>query len=56
MAKQSPKYRGIYAYDAANKPDGVTVKSSPKYRGIYAYDAANKPSGVALSEEPPAET
>lgn len=45
MSKQNPAYRGIYTYDAANKPDGTTVKQSPKYRGIYAYDATKKPDG-----------
>lgn len=50
MAKQSPFYRGIYTYVAANKPNGTTVKQNPKYRGIYAYDATRKPSGVFALE------
>ena len=46
MAKSSPFYRGIYAYDAANKPANPPDQN-PKYRGIYAYDVTKKPSGVA---------
>lgn len=48
MAKQSPEYRGIYAYDATKKPAGTTplTKSNPAYRGIYTYVVAKKPSGT----------
>lgn len=45
MSKQNPAYRGIYAYDEANKPNGTSVKQSPKYRGIYARDVDRKPDG-----------
>lgn len=44
MAKANPAYRGIYAYDEANKPANPP-KQQPKYRGIYAYDATKKPDG-----------
>lgn len=54
MAKQNPAYRGIYTYDDANKPDGVTVKSNPKYRGIYAYSPDHAPDGnPATAPVPP---
>ena len=55
MARQNPKYRGIYTYNEDYKPDGVTVKRNPKYRGIYAYNEDYKPSGVATSQEAPSE-
>lgn len=45
MAKANPAYRGIYAYDEANKPNGTTVKANPKYRGIYTYDETKSPDG-----------
>lgn len=45
MSKQSPAYRGPYAYDATNKPNGTTVKRDPSYRGVYTYDATKKPDG-----------
>jgi hypothetical protein len=47
VSKQNPAYRGIYAYDADNKPAGTTplTKAQPKYRGIYTYSADHKPDG-----------
>lgn len=39
------QYRGIYAYNDAEAPDGVTKKQSALYRGIYGYDETKLEGG-----------